>query len=248
MVQSVVEASDRRLRNRNARSAAVVAAAAQAIQEQGIEAVTIKSVAERLDCAVGTIYTYFPSKGALIAAVQIDAIERLGAAFERCGARVEEIITGLDVEVAALARVLAFGRSVVAANRAYPEESRLQQRLVESRPDYGEADLAAVSQAAFAVLARPEQLLREAAALGVIAEGNAFDRTVTWLAAVSGVLSMARLRGPATEQIDVAILADRLNLDLLGGWGAREEVLAAADSAVPADAIANVLREDPRDH
>jgi AcrR family transcriptional regulator len=221
-----------------------VAAAAWAIQEQGIEAVTIKSVAERLDCAVGTIYTYFPSKGALIAAVQIDAIERLGGAFERCGERVEELLDGLDVDVAALARVLAFGRSVVAAGWVYPEESRLQQRLLDSRADYGEADLAAVAQAAFAVLARPEQLLREAAALEVIAEGSAFDRTVTWLAAVSGVLSMARLRVPGTEQFDAASLADGLHLDLLRGWGAKPALLSAADSAVPADLIATLLKED----
>src|SRR5579859_1557936 len=109
------DAAGRRVRSRGARRAAVVAAAAAAIQEHGIEAVTIKSVAERLDCAVGTIYTYFPSKGSLIAAVQIEAIDRLGAFFERCGARVEAIVVGLDVDVAALARVLAFGRSVVAA-------------------------------------------------------------------------------------------------------------------------------------
>jgi AcrR family transcriptional regulator len=193
---------------------------------------------------VGTIYTYFPSKGARIAAAQIDAIERLGAAFERCGERVEEIIAGLEVDVAALARVLAFGRSVVAAVRVYPEESRLQQRLADSRADYGEADLAAVAQVAFAVLARPEQLLREATALEVIAEGNAFDRTVTWLSAVSGVLSMARMRGPGTEQFDASGLADRLHLDLLSGWGANHALLSAADSAVPAEVISALLKED----
>jgi AcrR family transcriptional regulator len=221
-----------------------VAAAASAIQEQGLEALTIKSVADRLDCAVGTIYTYFPSKGALIAAVQIEAIERLGAAFERCAARVEEITAQLDVDVAALARVLGFGRTVVAAERVYPEESRLQQRLVDSAADYGEAELAEVTQAAFTVLALPEQLLREAAALKVITKGDAFDRTVTWLAAVSGVLSMARLRGPGAEHLDAAALADRLHLDLLRGWGAQDAVLSTADAAVPTDVVATLLREE----
>jgi AcrR family transcriptional regulator len=244
MVQIEADAPDRRLRSRNARRAAIVAAAAWSIQEQGIESVTIKSVAERLDCAVGTIYTYFPSKGALIAAVQIYAIERLGAAFERCAERVEEIVSALDLEVAALARVLAFGRSVVAADQVYEEESRLQQRLVDSGTDYGEAELAAVSQVAFTVLARPEQLLREAAALEVIARGSAFDRTVTWLSAVSGVLSMARMRGPIAEQLDATGLADRLHLDLLSGWGADHALLTAADAAVPAKVIAALLKED----
>lgn len=246
MVQlEVPEAPNRRSRSRSSRSAAVVAAAASVIQEQGIEALTIKAVADRLDCAVGTIYTYFPSKGALVAAVQIEAIERLGASFERCGTRVEEIIAPLDVDVAALARVVAFGRAVVAADRVYPEESQLQQCLIDSRVDYAEADFAAVTQAAFAVLTRPEALLREAAALHVISEGNAFDRTVTWLAAVSGVLSTGRLRGPVAEQFDAPRLADRLHLDLLRGWGAHDPVLGLAECAVPADMIASLLKEDP---
>lgn len=244
MVQEV-DAPSRRQRNRETRRDAFLQAARDVIDESGLGGLTIKSVADRLDCAVGTIYTYFPSKDSLLAEVQIEAIERLGMAYTSAAGRIEGLLSnaGITIEAAAIGRLVAFGRCTVCALEVFPKEFKLQQMLLHGRTDYDDADLARVATAAFSVLAQPERLLREAARLGAISEGDAFNRTLTWVAAVSGVLTLGRLEGPGTELVDVAGLADALHLDLISGWGADREALEAAAAAVTSDSIRSILKE-----
>ena len=231
-----------------ARREAILEATRALIEEQGIEALTIKAVAERVDCAVGTLYTSFASKGALVAALQVEAITRLGAAYAAAAEGLEDdlAVAGLDVDTAALARVVAFGRSTIAVGRVLPEEYRLQQRLLNTPSGYDDEDLARVTSVAFEVLARPERLLREAAVLGVVDEGDAFDRTVTLVAAINGVLTLAAIEWPGADSFEPAALADRLHLDLLRGWGADPAVLAVADAAAPIHRIATLLEGHSR--
>jgi len=240
---NMVQSTDRRVRSRAARRDAFLDATRDLIEEHGIEALTIKAVAARVDCAVGTLYTYFRSKGALLAALQAEAITRLGQSYDRASDRLEDDLAVLDVDTAALARLVAFGRSLVGVATVLPEEFRLQQRLLSAQTGYDEADLALVAPVAFSVLSRPERLLREAAALGVLADGDAFDRTLTWVAAVNGVLALASVEWPGGEGFDPATLADALHLDLLRAWGARPEVLAAAEAAVPRVRVTGLLAE-----
>src|ERR1035437_2846450 len=164
---NMIQTSERRERSRAARRDAFLDATRELIEEHGIEALTIKAVAERVDCAVGTLYTYFSSKSALVAALQAEAITRLGAAYSRAADRLEDDLATLaiDVDTAALARLVAFGRSIIAVGQVLPEEYRLQQRLLSAQTGYDDDDLALVAPVAFAVLARTERLLREAAAL-----------------------------------------------------------------------------------
>lgn len=240
---NMVQTSERRERSRAARRDAFLDATRELIEEHGIEALTIKAVAERVDCAVGTLYTYFSSKGALVAALQAEAITRLGAAYSRAADRLEDDLATLaiDVDTAALARLVAFGRSIIAVGQVLPEEYRLQQRLLSAQTGYDDDDLALVAPVAFAVLARPERLLREAAALGVIDDGDAFDRTIAWVAGINGVLTLASVQWPGSDGFDPASLADMLHLDLLRGWGAERGALAAADAAVPRSRMAALL-------
>lgn len=59
------------------------------METDGLDGLTIEGLAIELDCAVGTISTYFPSKGALVASMQVDAIRRLASTYERVEARLE---------------------------------------------------------------------------------------------------------------------------------------------------------------
>lgn len=241
---NMVQSSDRRERIWTTRREAFLDATRDLIGEHGIEALTIKAVADRVDCAVGTLYTYFASKGALVAALQAEAITQLGAAYSRAVDALEGDLVrlGLGVEEAALARLVAFGRSTIAAARVLPDQYRLQQRLLTTQSGYDDTDMAFVVPVAFEVLARPERLLREAAVLNVIEQGDAFDRTVAWVAAINGVLMLASLQGRGVEAaFDPAGLADMVHLDLLRGWGADPLTLATADHAVPISRIAALL-------
>ncbi len=213
-------------------------AAARAVAEQdGLDALTIKGLARRLDCAVGTMYTYFPSKGALIAALQADAIERLAAVYDGAADRVEELLVDLADDGRALARLVAFGRFVIVAERRMPEEFHLQQQLLAAAPVADTDHVDEVIPVALTLLARPQALLEDGVARGVLAEGQSFDRTDSWVAAVNGVLVLAGIQHPGLGWFDTGLLADRLTLDLLAGWGADRAALVAAADHVPLDRL-----------
>jgi len=244
----MVQSSERRVRSRADRRDAFLEAARQLIEEHGIDALTVKSVADRVDAAVGTLYTYFPSKGALIAALQVAAIERLGAAYTQAADDLDSELAawGVDVDTAALTRLVAVGRSLIAVVEVLPEEFRLQQRLLNDRADYDDRDVALVVPVAYAVLARPERLLRDAVALGVLEAGDSFDRTITWVAGINGVLTLGSLAVSVAAGFAPASLADMLHLSLLRGWGADPGLLAASEALVPLGHVASLLRGEHR--
>jgi AcrR family transcriptional regulator len=244
----MVQSSERRVRSRADRRDAFLEAARQLIEEHGIDALTVKSVADRVDAAVGTLYTYFPSKGALIAALQVAAIERLGAAYTQAADDLDSELAawGVDVDTAALTRLVAVGRSLIAVVEVLPEEFRLQQRLLNDRADYDDRDVALVVPVAYAVLARPERLLRDAVALGVLEAGDSFDRTITWVAGINGVLTLGSLAASVAAGFAPASLADMLHLSLLRGWGADPGLLAASEALVPLGHVASLLRGEHR--
>ncbi len=90
---------------------------------------------------------------------------------------------------------------------------------------------------AFALLARPQGLIEDGVARGVLAPGESFDRTVSWVAAVNGVLTLDGIQHPGAGLFDTGLLADRLTLDLLVGWGADRAALTAAADHVPLDRL-----------
>lgn len=235
MVQG--DAVDRRARRRDLRRSEFLAAARALVEAEGLDALTIKGLADRLDCAVGTMYTYFASKEALIAAVQADAIARLAEVYDGAAEALDRLLDDLDDTTRALARLVAFGRFVIVAERRMPEEFHLQQRLLAAGGALGPSDVDQVVPVAFALLARPQGLLEDAVARGALAPGEPFDRTVSWVASVNGVLVLDAIAHPVTGLFDTGLLADRLTLDLLAGWGADRTALAAAAEHVPLDRL-----------
>ena len=65
----------RREANRRAREQAYLHAAMDIVSRDGLRSLTMLRLADEVDAAVGTVYTYFPSKGALIGELQREAIE-----------------------------------------------------------------------------------------------------------------------------------------------------------------------------
>jgi AcrR family transcriptional regulator len=233
----MVQKSDaRRDRRHDARRAQFLAAARAVAEQDGLDALTIKGLARRMDCAVGTMYTYFPSKGALLAALQADAIQRLAEVYDGAADRLDALLAGLDEDGRALARLVAFGRFVIVAERRMPEEFHLQQQLLAT-PLADTEHLDEVVPVAFALLARPQHLLEDGVARGVLSPGGSFDRTVSWVAAVNGVLVLDAIQHPDAGFFDTGLLADRLTLDLLVGWGADRAALDGAAAHVPLDRL-----------
>src|SRR5690606_37926200 len=87
----------RRAQNRATRHAQLMAAATEIIATKGLSGLTMQAVAELVDCAVGTIYTYFPSKTALLSELQIAAIRTLQATFDASLASWDDELARLDI-------------------------------------------------------------------------------------------------------------------------------------------------------
>jgi AcrR family transcriptional regulator len=234
------ETGDRRARKREARRLRLLDLAADLVDRDGVEGVTMAALAEAADYAPASLYTYFPSRSALLADLQHRALEVLGGVAAEHRARWDMVIAGRDTDpvVAALARLLAFADLFLTAPDHHPREFRLQQQLLVT-PGVEEAeDAGRVVPAAFAVLAVPRDLLADAADVGALTPGHlvtdpigeAVDtpivRTLSWVVAMNGaLLTDALVTGlPTTGRA----LGDHLTDTLLLGWGAPPDALAEA--------------------
>lgn len=224
----------RRARNRLARTRSYLAAALHIVSTEGLHALTMQRVADEVDCAIGTIYSYFPSKGALLAEVQRAAIDRLTESYLLGRADLERTLgDALDDPERALARLIAFGRFWIAAVEAYPRESHLQQMLLTAGSGVmNDDDAARVVPSAMRLLDQARACLEDAVRAGVLAPGDSMERVVVWAAAVSGVLQLSNLSVHDDELFDGARLARQCSDDLLLAWGAPHSLLTRVDNEI----------------
>jgi AcrR family transcriptional regulator len=235
VVQLSVVSNDRRQRTRDAKRLRYLGAASRIIDRDGLAGVTMQAVADELDCAIGTIYTYFPSKAALVAALQQEAVDTLRASYLTARQGWDAFLDRDDTEpvdddVAHLVQLLAFGAFLVAASVVFADEFHLQRLLLSEPVGRDEAE---ETRQALPVLERlfdpPRALLAEAVAARVLDAGDATERVVRWLAALNGVLLLDNLAPLDRHLFRSQHLARALTADLLVGWGAsRPDVEVAA--------------------
>ncbi len=236
---------DRRTRKRAARRDALLALAADLVEDLGPDGLTMAALAEAADYAPASLYTYFPSRSALLAALQQQALGVLGQVAADSLAEWDATIAArvaptraVDDATAALARLLAFSRLFLSASEHHPREFRLQQRLLVTPGVADTADAASVVPAAMAVLDVPRRLLAAAVDSGALQAhetvadpldepiDGALLRTFAWVVALNGALLVDGLvTGLPTTG---ALLGEEITDALLRGWGAEPDVLAAA--------------------
>src|SRR5690606_12964446 len=90
----------RRERNRLARHRSFLDAALRIATDEGVHRLTMQRLADEVDAAVGTVYTYFPSKGALLAEVQREAVDRLTGSYLLLRPVIDERVADLPPDVA----------------------------------------------------------------------------------------------------------------------------------------------------
>lgn len=222
-----------RERNRLARHRAYLRAALHIVFEEGLDSLTMQRLAEVVGASVGSVYTYFPSKGALVAEVQREAIERLGASALVLGADVERAVAGEDPAVARVAPIVAFGRFWLTAARTYPEEMQLLLLLLSDVSEAVPAEEGGrVVPAALRLLGLAEAALAAAGEAGDLDAGDSWARTISLGASLTGCVQLA-----VVERWDPDLLspsaAGRSVLDaLLRGWGADPGTLGRAHVVV----------------
>ena len=223
---------DRRGRKRAARRDALLDLAGDLVAAGGVHALTMTSLAQAADYAPASLYTYFPSRSALIATLQEQALLRLAAAartaVERWDDDLRAVGTGTDDPGGALARLWAFNDLLVRAPAEHPRDFALQQELLVAVDAETDDDAARVVPSAMAVLDVPRTLLLRAAGAGAITNeaDEQVGRTLAWVAAINGALLAGRVRSGLA--VGPTSLAESISRSMLVGWGAPIDLVDSA--------------------
>jgi AcrR family transcriptional regulator len=197
----------------------------------------MQRLAAEVDAAIGTVYTYFPSKGALLAEVQREALDRLIGSYLLLRADVDSRVADLDPSVATVTHLAAFGRFWIASLETFPQEQALLQQLMsDSRRAVPDDELGRVMPAILRLFDLARERFEAAQEVGAVRDGDAMDRTITYAGALAGVLGVGNLDRWDVDLLDGRRLGRGLVDDLLVGWGASAPVVAQAHEVL--DAIA----------
>lgn len=225
-------ADDRRERARDEKRQRMLAAASRVIDRDGLAGVTMHAVADELDAAVGTIYNYFPSKAALVAALQGQAVDTLRASHQAASQRWDEELADEDLDPVTdvLVRLCAFGAFYGAASVVFADEFQLQRLLLSEKPTLSSRpEVRAALEVVDRMLAEPAQLLDAAVGHEALEPADNRERALVWTAALNGVLLLDNLAPIDRHLFRAQHLARSLTHDLLTGWGGdRADVEVAA--------------------
>lgn len=206
-------------RRKRAQESRILDAALELVAESGLEALSIKGIAERADYSPAALYRYFGSKDELVAALALRAVRALGEALEGCAGD-----TPLSCATALVRRFLAF---------AHEDEARFglihvllaEPRVLVDDPALVGEVLAAVME----VIAPLAAALDEAAAIGQLAAGDAQDRALLVATSLLGLLLLRKQAARFPRALGLDALARELVEALFIGFGADERALASME-------------------
>ncbi len=202
------------------------------VAAEGISALTMQRIADELDCAIGSIYRYFPSKNALLGELERTSLELLYTSLQLALSHLEDLIAEREIAGAdaALARVMCASHFWIAAEQVFPQEVAVSRMLfTDPSVRFTEEDGARVLPAVFRVLMSASGLIDEATGVGALDQGASVDRAMIIIAGVTGVLLISGLTRWDEPLLDGGQLATTMVRGLVRGWGASDERLDLAD-------------------
>jgi AcrR family transcriptional regulator len=230
---STAKPAGRRARNRRDRERSYLDAAFGITERDGIRGLTMQRLADEVDAAVGTVYTYFPSKSALVAELQRTSIERLLASYHITRDRSDDILRSWGDPVAeSVARLAVFGRFWVASVDTFPQEASFLHTLMTVTEQVPVEEHHRVLPAAMALLDEARTCVTEAGERGAIVVDDAMALVIRWAAALTGCLLTMNLSPLNPVAFDGRRLARLVQHDLLAGWGAPADALRRAEDHV----------------
>lgn len=220
-------------RRREDKTSAVLDAAMALLAEGGLEGLTLQAVAHRLGIVTTALYRYFPSKDALLAALQRRAVSEVHAHLSAELGRVPSVVGRVAPEVAALAALLHAARTYMDLPRARPEAFRLLALLIgDPRVLIADEEAARTAPLVTELLVEMARLFALAAEASALEAGDALGRTLTLWATLHGLTQLEKLRRVAPHAPTAATLADESVAALLRGFGATPNLLSRARRAL----------------
>lgn len=222
----------RREQNRVRRRHEYLDVASRMVIREGFDGLTMQAIADEVGAAVGTIYTYFNSKSALVAELQSLAIGLLTQVADDAVRGWEPHLADLDERDRALTQLVAYGAFMAAVAQRYPDEYQLQQRLLMEPKDLvSDADAEMLLPLAAELAGRPQAMVQAAMDVGVIStDADAFSRSTVWVASFNGVMLLDGLRRFEIPGLEASKMCRDLTTDLLRGWSADADALARAQA------------------
>lgn len=213
---------------REALVTAMIDGAMDLVREGGIEGLTLQKLAKSLGYVATAVYRYFPSKDALVAALQRTAVGQIQQQFAaELGARAERF-QGTPAS-RDLASLLAAAEIYLDLPVTQPKSFYLVAVLLGD-PQIHLSDEESLRTAPMlrALLESIAAIFVSATTTGALEAGSAEERTLAFWATLHGATCLEKARRvvptlPASK--DVGMVAVKA---LLRGWGAPPAVLAAA--------------------
>jgi len=235
MVHLVKKPSARQLRKQERRKDEILSAATELVTSEGFDEFTMRKVARSLDCAVGAIYRYFPSKDHIISGLALQAIRayevELKEALEKLPTPGEAIEDGVFALYSLISVIDQYRKSSLDDPLRFSLVTHMivdQKVLVEDElRDQVMTSLFTALETVITLLER----CTEAGALGAPrdlgenASSPQVERAFYLWASLNGLIQVEKYRRKDLPFIDGMEMHHDLVRTILGGWGAGREQL-----------------------
>jgi AcrR family transcriptional regulator len=213
-----------------------LATALRIVMADGLAGLTMQRLADEIGCGIGSLYRHFPSKDALIAELEREALDIVNTSFQVSQAHLEDVLTSRGIDhpgLVTLVRAVSATRFWVAAETVFPQEIELSRRMfTDPALHMDESDVARVLPAALRLLDMARQLFEDAAEEGALREGPSLQRAIVVIAGTTGVLMTSGLGRFDESLFDGRMLASMMVHDLFLGWGADPDQLSVVEGIV----------------
>jgi AcrR family transcriptional regulator len=214
---------------RETRTAAILDQAMNVLEADGLDALTMGRLAASLDVVPTALYRYFPSKDALLSALQRRAIGLVHTRMREALALIAQRTKRMPPDAACLAKVLGVAVLYLDLPRSEPQTHFLLAVLVgDPRPLLSPAEGKRTAPVLLALLAEVEALFREAVDTRALDSGDSLERTLAFWAVLQGTLALEKARRIAKTLPDPSGVAMDAVAALLVAWGAARRTVALA--------------------
>jgi AcrR family transcriptional regulator len=199
------------------------------LEADGLDALTLQRVAQTLGLVTTAMYRYFPSKDALMAALQRRSIRVISAHFERELSSFGEGLSDVAAATGCLARLLTVAELYLALPETHPQEWRFVATLLgDPRELVSDGEVAITAPLLAGFLSEMEKLFVWAERVEALSHGHARERVFAFWAALHGAHCMEKARRVSPSAPSVGEIGRFTSRALLSSWGATPARLAAA--------------------